>query len=84
MTASNNNYNPVHHQRLDACHLSCPLPLLQAKQALAQMQTGEVLWVLATDPGSWQDFASFAELSAHTLLERQQLGDTYHFLMSKG
>lgn len=68
---------------LDTCGLSCPLPLLKAKQALNQMQSGQVLRVLATDQGSWRDFEVFAQQSGHQLLERHQDQGTYEYLLKK-
>ena len=53
---------------LDTCGLDCPLPLLKAKKALRDIAIGEVLEVLATDPGSWRDFAAFATQSGQCLL----------------
>ena len=73
---------PVH--QLDARGLHCPLPLLKAKQRLNTMRTGEQLLVIASDPGSWDDFASYAELSSHILVSREQQGDTFHFVLQRG
>ena len=47
-------------QTLDAKGLNCPLPILKAKKALTDMLSGEVLKVVATDPGSMRDFQAFA------------------------
>ncbi|MFT5720330.1 MAG: tRNA 2-thiouridine synthesizing protein A [Motiliproteus sp.] len=55
-------------QRVDARGLSCPLPLLKAKQALNRLQPGEVLQVLATDAGSVRDFKAFTDQSGDLLL----------------
>lgn len=71
-------------QLLDASGLSCPLPLLKAKQCLNQLAIGQVLFVLATDPGAWGDFASYAELSKHELITRKKSGHHFHFLLRKG
>ena len=57
---------------LDLKGMSCPLPLLKAKQAMSKMQSGEVIRVTATDPGSVRDFASFAKISGHTLLASEE------------
>ena len=59
-------------QELDLKGMSCPLPLLKAKQALNKMSSGQVLRVLATDPGSVRDFASFAKISGHTLVSSEE------------
>ena len=69
---------------LDACGLSCPLPLLKAKQTLARLAVGQVLEVVATDAGSWRDFEVFAEHSAHVLLAREERGEAYHYWLRKG
>ncbi|MGA0992083.1 MAG: sulfurtransferase TusA family protein, partial [Burkholderiaceae bacterium] len=48
-------------KEVDARGLNCPLPILKAKKALADMQSGQVLQVLSTDQGSVRDFAAFAK-----------------------
>ncbi len=57
---------------LDARGLNCPLPILKAKKALAGMQTGAVLRVLATDPGSVRDFNAFARQTGNELLGHEE------------
>jgi TusA-related sulfurtransferase len=59
------------HKELDARGLTCPLPILKAKKALADMVSGEVLKVLATDPGSVRDFQAFARQTGNELIEQQ-------------
>lgn len=54
---------------LDVTGLKCPLPILRAKKALAQMETGEVLTVLATDGGAQGDFEAFCRQTGHILLD---------------
>ena len=61
------------HQELDARGLTCPLPSLKAKKALSAMHSGEVLKVLATDPGSLRDFQAFARQTGNELLDQQTL-----------
>ncbi|MCW4149554.1 sulfurtransferase TusA family protein [Halomonas sp. 18H] len=68
---------------LDAQGLSCPLPLLKAKQALAAMAAGELLEVQATDAGSWRDFESFIAQSRHQMPAREVRGDVYHYWIRK-
>ncbi|WP_416384897.1 sulfurtransferase TusA family protein [Uliginosibacterium silvisoli] len=53
---------------LDVRGLKCPLPILRTKKALADMTTGMVLRVVATDPGTVKDFAAFARQTGHELL----------------
>ena len=59
------------HQEIDARGLTCPLPILRAKKALSSMQSGEVLKVFATDPGSLRDFQAFARQTGNELIEQQ-------------
>ena len=55
-------------KELDARGLNCPLPILKTKKALAEMSSGEVLRVMATDPGAVRDFQAFAKQSGNELL----------------
>lgn len=64
-------------QELDLKGMSCPLPLLKAKQALNKMESGQILRVLATDPGSVRDFASFARISGHQLMSSEEVDGVY-------
>jgi tRNA 2-thiouridine synthesizing protein A len=58
----------THDQELDVRGLKCPLPILRTKKALADMNTGAVLRVVATDPGTVKDFAAFSRQTGHELL----------------
>ena len=60
-------------KEIDTRGLTCPLPILKAKKALADMASGDVLKVLATDPGSVRDFQAFARQTGHVLVEQQTL-----------
>jgi len=73
----------VPDKRLDARGLSCPLPLLKARQALNSMECGQWLEVLANDPGSLEDFQVFARQSGDHLQAARQEGDTYRYLLRK-
>ena len=69
------------HKEIDTRGLNCPLPILKAKKALADMRAGEVLKVLATDPGSLRDFQAFARQTGNELLEQSTEGGEFiHFL----
>jgi tRNA 2-thiouridine synthesizing protein A len=57
---------------LDATGLSCPLPVLKAKKALKELRKGDVLRVLATDPGAVKDFKAFCEATGHKLLKQSE------------
>jgi tRNA 2-thiouridine synthesizing protein A len=70
-------------QVIDACGLSCPLPLLKAKQALNKLRGGDVLKVIATDAGSVRDFKAFTHLAGHTLLEASEADGQYTYLIRK-
>ena len=60
-------------KELDTRGLNCPLPILKAKKALAEMHSGELLKVVATDPGSLRDFQAFAKQTGNELVEQQTL-----------
>ena len=67
--------------KLDARGLNCPLPILRAKKALNDMQSGQVLRIVATDPGSMRDFQAFARQTGNELLEQTTSGaDFLHYL----
>ena len=68
---------------LDLSGLTCPMPLLKAKQALNKMESGQVLKVLATDPGSERDFQVFAEQSGNSLLELENHDGTFGYWIRK-
>ncbi|MES2099894.1 MAG: sulfurtransferase TusA family protein [Pseudomonadota bacterium] len=68
-------------RELDTRGLNCPLPILKAKKALADMLSGEVLKVVATDPGSIRDFQAFARQTGNELVEQESSNDEFiHFL----
>lgn len=68
---------------VDARGLSCPLPILRAKKALATLQSGQVLCVEATDPGSKQDFSAFARQTGNALLAQVDNGDVTVFYLRR-
>lgn len=70
-------------QELDASGLNCPLPILRAKKSLAQLNAGQVLQVIATDPGSVKDFEAFAKQTGNILESSTEEGGKYHFLIRK-
>ncbi len=70
-------------KELDARGLNCPLPILKAKKALAELQSGEVLRIMATDPGSVRDFQAFSKQTGNTLLSHVQTGREFVFLMQR-
>ena len=70
-------------QDLDACGLNCPLPILRAKKSLAAMDSGQVLHIIATDPGAVKDFEAFAKQTGNELMESREDAGKFHFLMKK-
>ena len=70
-------------QELDTRGLNCPLPLLRAKKALQGLDTGQVLRILATDPGTVHDFQALSEQTGHQLVASTESGDEFHFLLKK-
>lgn len=69
---------------LDLSGLTCPMPLLKTKQALNGMQSGQVVRVQATDPGSERDFHLFARQSGNELLGFEVVDDRYLYWLRKG
>ena len=65
------------HKEIDTRGLNCPLPILKAKKALADMATGELLKVVATDAGSVRDFQAFAKQTGNALVDQQTVGSEY-------
>jgi len=70
-------------KELDARGLNCPLPILRTKKALTDMVSGQVLKVLATDPGSVKDFAAFSKQTGNSLLSSETAEKEYIFFMKK-
>jgi len=71
------------NQELDARGLNCPLPILRAKKAISGMAAGEVLRVLATDPGAVKDFEAFCKQTGNELLQSQSAGEGFEFLIRR-
>jgi TusA-related sulfurtransferase len=73
--------NIVADKEIDTRGLNCPLPILRAKKALADMVTGQVLKVVSTDPGSNRDFQAFCKQTGNDLLGQETVGKDYiHYL----
>jgi tRNA 2-thiouridine synthesizing protein A len=62
-------------KEVDARGLNCPLPILRAKKALTEIESGQVLRILATDPGSLKDFQAFAKQTGNELLQQGETAD---------
>ncbi len=70
-------------QLLDAKGLNCPLPILKAKKALKAVPAGGTLEILATDPGSVADFQAFCRTTGNELVEQDEDGGVYRFVLRK-
>jgi tRNA 2-thiouridine synthesizing protein A len=70
-------------KELDARGLNCPLPILRTKKSLSDMASGQVLKVLATDPGSTKDFQAFARQTGNTLVSAEEADRVFTFFMRK-
>ncbi len=70
-------------KELDARGLNCPLPILRTKKALTDMASGQVLKVLATDPGAVKDFAAFSKQTGNPLLASEKADAEFVFFMKK-
>ncbi|MEI6804592.1 MAG: sulfurtransferase TusA family protein [Burkholderiales bacterium] len=64
-------------KEIDTRGLNCPLPILKAKKALSEMVSGQVLKVVASDPGSVRDFQAFAKQTGNELVEQETVGEEY-------
>lgn len=60
---------PISDRQLDVSGLKCPMPILRTKKMLAEMTSGEVLEIRATDPATKEDLAAFARQTGHVLLQ---------------
>jgi tRNA 2-thiouridine synthesizing protein A len=70
-------------KQFDASGLACPMPIVKTKKSLSDMGSGQVLKVVATDPGSVCDMAAFAEQTGNTLLQQTEEGGKYVFFLRK-
>lgn len=70
-------------KELDARGLACPMPIVKTRKALNELSPGQVLKVLATDPGSVADMKAFSEQTGHELLSSAQEGGAYLFYLKR-
>jgi tRNA 2-thiouridine synthesizing protein A len=70
-------------REIDTRGLNCPLPILKAKKALSEMQSGQTLKVIATDGGSVRDFIAFAKQTGNELLEQTSEGKDYIHVLKR-
>jgi tRNA 2-thiouridine synthesizing protein A len=67
--------------KVDASGLSCPMPILKAAQAVKSVQTGELVEIVATDPGSVKDFDAWARSTGNALVEQDAVGGKFRFVL---
>jgi tRNA 2-thiouridine synthesizing protein A len=70
-------------KELDARGLNCPLPILKAKKALAELNSGQLLRVTATDAGSVRDFQAFARQTGNELVEQSNAGNDFIHILRR-
>ncbi len=68
---------------LDAKNLSCPLPILKTKKAIAEIEIGEFLEVLSTDPGSVADFKAWTNSTGHELADQSAENGIFRYIIKK-
>ena len=64
-------------KEIDTRGLNCPLPILKAKKALSEMESGQLLKIVATDGGSMRDFKAFVRQTGNELVEQQEVGSEF-------
>lgn len=70
-------------ETLDCSGLACPMPILKTKKAIDALQVGQVLKMIATDPGSSSDMNAWSQKTGHELLETEQDGNKFIFYIKK-
>ena len=70
-------------KEIDTRGLNCPLPILRTKKVLADVRSGEVLRIIATDPGSVKDFETFSRQTGHALLSHAEADGEFTFFLRK-
>ncbi len=68
---------------IDTSGLNCPLPILKAKKALTELQSGQTLQVIATDPGSWRDFEAFARQTGNELVSQEKTETNFVYVLKR-
>ena len=69
--------------RIDARGLSCPMPIVKTAQAIKTVASGELIEVLATDPGSVKDFGAWSRTTGHELVEQSADGGVFRFVLRR-
>lgn len=69
--------------KLDTRGLNCPLPILKTKKAISSLESGDILEVTSTDPGSVKDLDSFCSQTGHSMISNQETCGEFIFLIRK-
>lgn len=69
--------------RLDVKGFNCPLPIVKTAKEMKAMASGELIEVLATDPGSVPDFAAWSRTTGNPIVEQSQDGGVFRFILKK-
>ena len=70
-------------KEIDTSGLNCPLPILKAKKALTELQSGQTLKVVATDPGSRRDFEAFARQTGNELVSQEKTDVNFVYVLKR-
>ena len=70
-------------KEIDTSGLNCPLPILKAKKALSELSSGQILKVIATDPGAWRDFDAFARQTGNELVHKEKTDGQFIFCLKR-
>lgn len=70
-------------QTLDCSGLACPMPILKTKKAVDSLQIGQILKMIATDPGSTSDMAAWTQKTGHELVASEQDGAKFIFYIKR-
>ncbi len=71
------------HFKLDCRNLSCPIPIVKLKKQINSMEIGQVVEMVATDPGSPSDVKGWSQQTGHELLHNEQVGKDYFYYIKK-
>jgi len=71
------------HKEVDASNLKCPLPILRCKKGLNELESGQILKIVATDPNAVKDFEAFCRQTGHTMIDTKTVDAVFTFLIQK-
>ena len=68
---------------VDSRGLLCPVPIIRLSKAVKAVEVGQLVKLLATDPGSEPDLKAWEKQTGHTLLSSERAGDEFHFVVRR-